>query len=83
MHHYFFKVVVDVIIIDLRIQVTVIDSRAILVAVTSECCAKRVICKTWTGLSAGTLANNADSDQTPRLISVCSVCLNYWKLRVK
>ena len=45
---------------------TVIDSRAILVAVTSECCAKRVICKTWTGLSAGTLANNADSDQTPQ-----------------
>ena len=45
-----------------EIQVTVIYSRAILVAVMSECCVKRVICKTWTG----TLANSADPDQTPQ-----------------
>ena len=43
-----------------EIQVTVIYSRAILVAVTSECSVKRFICKTWTG----TLANSADPDQT-------------------
>ena len=40
----------------------VIYSRAILVAVTSECGVKRAICKTWTG----TLANSADPDQTPQ-----------------
>ena len=45
-----------------EIQVTVIYSRAILVAVTSERHVKRVICKTWTG----TLANSADRDQTPQ-----------------
>ena len=44
-----------------EIQVTVIYSRAILVAVTSECRVKRVICKTW----IETLANSADPDQTP------------------
>ena len=44
------------------IQVTAIYSRAILVAMTSECRVKRVICKTWTG----TLANSADPDQTPQ-----------------
>ena len=27
---------------------------------------KRVICKTWTGLSAGTLANSAEPDQMPQ-----------------
>ena len=37
-------------------------NRASLVAVTSECCVKRVIFKTWTR----TLANRADSDQTPQ-----------------
>ena len=37
-------------------------SFAILVAVMQECCIKRVICKTWTKLSAGTLANSADPD---------------------
>ena len=36
---------------------------AMLVDVTSECCVQRVFCKTWTGLSAGTLANSAGSDQ--------------------
>ena len=52
--------------------------RAILVTVTSECRAKRIICKTWTG----TFANSADSDQTPRrMIRVCTVYLNYRKLR--
>ena len=40
----------------------VIYSRAFLVAVTSECRVKRVICKTWTG----TLANSADPNQTPQ-----------------
>ena len=57
MHQTFLKVVVHVIIIDLwnqiarlyEIQVTIIYSRAILVAVTSEYSIKLVICKTWTG----------------------------------
>ena len=44
---------------------------------TSGCCVKRVICITWTGLSAGTLANSAIQ------IRIYSVCLNCWKLRVK
>ena len=34
--------------------------------VTSECCIKKIICKIYTGLSAGTLANRADPDQTPQ-----------------
>ena len=38
----FLNVVVHVIIIDQWIQVTVIDNRAIFVAVTSECCEKRL-----------------------------------------
>ena len=45
-----------------EIQVTVIYSRAIPVAVTLECRVKRLICKTWTGTSA----NRADPDQTPQ-----------------
>ena len=56
--------------------------KSILVAVTSECSVKRFICKTWTG----TLANSADQDQMQwKLTSdqVCTVCLNYLKLRVK
>ena len=48
-----------------EIQGTVIYSRIILVAVRSECCVKRVTSKTWTGLSAWTLANSADPDETP------------------
>ena len=32
----------------------------------SLCCVKKVICRNWTGLSAGSLANNADSDQMPQ-----------------
>ena len=40
-------------------------SRAILVAVTSECRVKRIICKTGAGL----LANSADPDQTPRSVA--------------
>ena len=44
-------------------QVTVNYSRTILVAVTSECSGKRVICKTW----IETLANSADPDQTPQI----------------
>ena len=34
--------------------------------VMPECCIKWVICKTKTGLCAGTLANNADPDQMPQ-----------------
>ena len=45
-----------------EIQVTVIYGRAILVAVTSESSANRVICETWTGA----LASSADPDQTPQ-----------------
>ena len=40
----------------------VIYSPAVLVAVTSESGVKRVICKTWTGLSAGAYVNSADPD---------------------
>ena len=64
--------------------VTVIYSRAILVAVTSECRVKMVMCKIW----IGTLTNSADPDQTPQnvlrhLISVYTVCLNNRELSVK
>ena len=65
-HQNFLNVVVHVIIIDQWIQVTVINCRAILFTVTSECWVKRVICKTWTCLSAITLANSVDLDQTPQ-----------------
>ena len=37
---------------------------AFLVAVMPECCVKKITSKTWTGLSAGTLANSADADKT-------------------
>ena len=40
----------------------VIYSHTILVTVISECCVKRVNCKTWTGTST----NSADLDQTPQ-----------------
>ena len=33
---------------------------------TSECCKKRVICKTWTGFSAVILANSADPNKLPQ-----------------
>ena len=36
-------------------------------AVTSEYCVKRINCKTWIGLSAETLANSVDPDQTPQI----------------
>ena len=53
----------------------------------SECCLSGDECKTWTELSAGTLANGADPDQTPQdamsPMRVCTVCFNYSKLRVK
>ena len=42
---------------------------AILVTVTSECCVKRVMCETWTGLCAWTLANSADPDQMPHNVA--------------
>ena len=45
-----------------EIRVTVIYSRAILVAVTSESRVNRVISKTLTGL----LADSVDPDQTPQ-----------------
>ena len=35
-----------------------------------------VICKTWTGLSVGALANSSDPDKTRHLIRICPVCLN-------
>ena len=43
-----------------EIQVTVIYSRASLVAVTTECRVKSNICKTWTGK----LAKSVDPDPT-------------------
>ena len=43
----------QLIIIHQWIQVTVIYSHAIFVTVMSEYCVKRIICKAWTGLSAG------------------------------
>ena len=45
-----------------EIQVTIINSRAIFVAVTSERRVKRIICKTW----SGALTNSARPDQTPQ-----------------
>ena len=53
---------------------TVIYSRAIFVAVTSECRVKRVICKTWTG--------TFENKFRPRS-NVCTVCLNYRRLSEK
>ena len=44
--------------------------RAFLVAVTTECCVKRVIRKTWTEFTARTLAKSADPDQTPQTAAV-------------
>ena len=61
-----------------EIQVKVIYSYAILVAVMSEYRVKRFIRKTLTG----TLANSADPD-LQRLIRVCTVCLYYREFRVK
>ena len=60
LHQNFLKAVVHVIIIDqwnqtarlYVMQVTVIYSRASLVAVTLKCSVKRVICKIWTGTLA-------------------------------
>ena len=60
----------------------VIYSRVILVAVTSECLLKRVICKTCTG----TFANRADPDQTPRSAASdqgLRCLLKLQKLRIK
>ena len=54
------------IIIDQCNTVTIIYSRAILIAVRSDCCVKGVICKTRTGCSVGILANTAAQDQTPQ-----------------
>ena len=90
MHQNFLKVVVHVVIIDqwnktaslYEIQVTVIYSRAILVTLTSECSLKRVICKTWTGLTH-TLQTQIRRRIMWRLIRVCTVFLNYGMLRFK
>ena len=49
-----------------EIQVTVIYSRAILVARQSA--VESVFCKTWT-VTFETLANNADPDQTPQKVA--------------
>ena len=43
----------------------VIYSCTILVAVTSDCCVKRVICKTL----SGTLANSEDPEQMPQNVA--------------
>ena len=90
MHQNFLKVVVHVVIIDqwnktaglYEIQVTVIYSRAILVTLTSESNLKRVICKTWTGLTH-TLQTQIRRRIMWRLIRVCTVFLNYGTLRFK
>ena len=49
-----------------QLCLTVIQSRAFLVAVTSECRVNRIICKPVAWLSAGILANSADQDQKPQ-----------------
>ena len=84
-HQNFLKVVVHVIISDQLNQTarlyeiqTVIYDRAILVAVTSECRVKRIICKTW----IGTWGNSADPDQTPSDQGLHCL-LKLRKLRVK
>ena len=50
-----------------EIQVTVIYSHALLVAMMSECYVKRVICKTWAGLRAETFARSEAAEH-----SICS-----------
>ena len=67
-----------------------IYSHSVHVAVMSRCCVRSLICKTWTGLSAWTLANGVDPDQTPqngasvlrRPFRVCTIYFNYRKLKV-
>ena len=63
---YFLKVIFHMIIFDQCNTVTIIYSRAIIIAVRSDCCVKGVICKTRTGCSVGILANTAAQDQTPQ-----------------
>ena len=60
-----------------EIQGTVIYSRAILVAVTSEC---RVQARLE---HCQTVQTQIRRRRTRRLIRACTVCLNYWKFRVK
>ena len=85
----FLKVIVHVMIIDqwnqttclYAVQGTVIYSHTILVAVMSECRAKRLIRKSWTG----TLANSADPHQTPQKVASDQglyCLLKFGKLRV-
>ena len=83
------KVVVHVIINDqwnqtarlYEIQMTVIYSHTILVAVTSECPVKKLSAKP--GLEHWqTVQTQIRRRSTRRLIRVCTVCLNYRKLRV-
>ena len=81
-----YKLVVHVIIIDQWIQVTVIDSIVILVAVTSECCVKGLSVKPGLSLVLEhwkTVQTQTRRHRTWSLIRVCTVCLNYRKLRVK
>ena len=55
-------------------------------AFKSECGIKRVIWKTWTGLSAGTLANSQTlirRHRTRLRIKICTVCLSYRTLVVE
>ena len=65
-----------------QVKVTVIYSRAILVAVRQECNVKRVICKTWTGTLAN-ITTQIRRRRTRRLIWVFTVCLSYRKLIFK
>ena len=64
-----------------KMQVTYIYSHAVLVTVTSECRVKRVICKPGLG-HLGQCRPRSDTTECG-IWSVCTVCLNYRKLRVK
>ena len=55
---------------------------ALFLSLWPQCRVKRVICKTWTGTLA-TVQTQIRRRRTRRLIRVCTVCLNYRKLRVK
>ena len=62
---------------------SVIYSTAILVALTSVCCVKRVICKTLVLGLWQTTQTHFRPHRMRRLITVCTVCFNIRKLRVK
>ena len=90
MHQNFLKVVAHVIIIDYErlyeIQETIIYSRAILITVISaqgcQCRVKRVIVEPAFG-HWQTVQTQIRRRRTRCLIRVCTVCLDYRKLKVK